>query len=94
MVAHFLGVMTLLAFGALCLMLILNRPRVESADEKPIPHKLTELEQEKVIHVDQAISAIPASLVADDVGQRGRIEPEFSSVSGSDDVDRVESWPS
>lgn len=94
MVAHFLGVVTLLAFGALCLMLMLNRPRVENTDEKPILHKLTEHEQDKVIHADQAISAIPASLVADDVGQRGRIEPEFSPEIRIDDADRVDSWPS
>ncbi|HDX9006529.1 TPA: hypothetical protein RQO57_003594 [Aeromonas dhakensis] len=94
LVAHLLGVVTILAFGALGLMLMLNRPRIENTDEKPIPHKLTEHEQEKVIHVDQAISAVPISLIAGEVDQRGRIEPEFLSVTHHDDVDSVDSWPS
>ncbi len=77
MIVTLLGIATVIAFLALGLMLLLNKNAEIRTNEKVVPHKLTDSEEQKVINSDLAISTIPLEPQSQERG--GRIEPGMST---------------
>ncbi len=79
MIVTLLGIATVIALLALGLMLLLNKNAEIRTNEKVVPHKLTDSEEQKVINSDLAISTIPLEPQTQTQERGGRIEPGMST---------------